>query len=269
MALSEETIIALRKEYNPEGSPLREYQLRLLEILKYFDSVCKKHNIKYWLDCGTCLGAIRHGGFIPWDDDIDVAMFREDYNKLLKVFEETDNYVLQTSSNDAHYVCTYAKVRDKKSWILESVHTSKYKYPGAFIDVFIIEKGYHSVGKFTANLTRFLDGIDQKNPSNFFRDFTFRLCKPLFLGFISVLQKVTRNFRNSEYMVCYGTAFWDLQYFYEDMAQIEYKSFEGYSVPVPAGWDHYLTSIFGDYMSLPDLSKVKGDMHVKEIRYFK
>lgn len=267
MTISNDIKKELHQTYNPEGSLLRTYQLRLLRILKYFDSVCKKHDIKYWLSGGTCLGAIRHEGFIPWDDDIDVAMFREDYERLVEVFEETDDYALQTYRNDPHYICTYAKVRDKKTWIFESVHTSKYKYTGAFVDVFIIEKGRLSIGKFTAHLTHFLDGIDQKDPSNIIRDATFRICKPIFLSTINLLQRTTRNGKRNPYMIHYGTPFWNQKYYYEDIVNVDYKTFEGFLFPVPANWHHYLSAIYGDYMSLPDLSKVKGELHAKDIKY--
>ena len=64
----------LRQRYNPEGSLLRRHQLRMLEILKEIDRICQKHRIDYWLSSGTLLGAVRHGGFIPWDDDLDIEM---------------------------------------------------------------------------------------------------------------------------------------------------------------------------------------------------
>ena len=267
MSLSKETLNELHKNYNPDNSPLRIYQLRLVEILKYFDSVCKANNIRYWLNGGSCIGAIRHKGFIPWDDDIDVAMLREDYDRLVSVFSETDDYVLQTYKNDSHYVCTYAKVRDKKTWILESVHTSKYRYCGAFIDVFIIEKGIPWMGKATSYLTYLLDGVDQKNPSNVVRDSIFHICKPLFFGVISILQSISKKMRSSRLMISYGSPFWSQEYYIEDISEVEYREFEGLLFPVPQGWDHFLTMIYGDYMSLPDLNKVKGELHVKEIRY--
>src|SRR4028118_1460533 len=74
--------------YNPEGSVLRRAQMRMVEILDGFDGICKKHNIDYWLVWGTLLGARRHGGFIPWDDDLDVAVLQSDYKKLLTILEK-------------------------------------------------------------------------------------------------------------------------------------------------------------------------------------
>ena len=66
----------LREKYNPDGSLLRQHQLRMLKMLSYFDKICQEHNIHYWLSSGNCIGVVRHGGFIPWDDDIDVEMLR-------------------------------------------------------------------------------------------------------------------------------------------------------------------------------------------------
>ncbi len=69
------------------GFSTRELQLKLLEIMKVFHSVCEKHSLKYFMLGGTMLGAVRHKGFIPWDDDLDIGMTRESYNKLLKIAE--------------------------------------------------------------------------------------------------------------------------------------------------------------------------------------
>ena len=76
----------LRKRFNPDGSLLRRQQLRMLELLEVIDVICRKHQIPYWLSSGTLIGAARHKGFIPWDDDLDIEMLRSDYLRLLKVF---------------------------------------------------------------------------------------------------------------------------------------------------------------------------------------
>lgn len=78
----------LREQYNPEGSTLRNFQKKLLDLMKDFDIFCRQNDIKYSIHAGTLLGAIRHGGFIPWDDDMDIAMTRDEFNKLLSFRKE-------------------------------------------------------------------------------------------------------------------------------------------------------------------------------------
>ena len=72
-------------KYNGEGTPLRKAQLKILEVLLEFDRVCKKNGLIYWIDFGSLLGAVRHGGFIPWDDDIDLSMPPEDYRRFKEI----------------------------------------------------------------------------------------------------------------------------------------------------------------------------------------
>ena len=76
---------ALRERFNPEESLLRRQQMRMLEILLEVDKICKRHDIQYWLSSGTLIGAMRHDGFIPWDDDLDIEMMRSDYLRLMEV----------------------------------------------------------------------------------------------------------------------------------------------------------------------------------------
>ena len=92
----------LRARFNPEGSPLRRQQLVMLDMVRALDGICKEHGIPYFLYGGTLLGAIRHNGFIPWDDDLDVAMLRSDYQRLVKVLpdELPEHIVLQTNDTD-------------------------------------------------------------------------------------------------------------------------------------------------------------------------
>ena len=89
---------SLRHMYNPEGSQLRKAQLRMLEMMKFVDKTCRKYNIPYWLDSGTLLGAVRHKGFIPWDDDVDIGMMRKDIKRFIRAVEKENNpnFVVQT-----------------------------------------------------------------------------------------------------------------------------------------------------------------------------
>ncbi len=90
---------------------MNDLQQKQLEILKEFIRVCEKHNLTYFLVGGSCLGAARHKGFIPWDDDIDVGMPREDFDKYVELQKEYEGtkYFIQTWKSDPHYTYNYAK----------------------------------------------------------------------------------------------------------------------------------------------------------------
>ena len=100
-----ETTESLKNEYNPDGSVLRKCQLRLFDMLCYFDEICKKLNIEYRLDSGSVLGAVRHEGFIPWDDDLDVVISKKDEKKLCDYLISNPNsqYVLLCPQTDSSY----------------------------------------------------------------------------------------------------------------------------------------------------------------------
>ena len=116
-----------------------------LDLLNEFDRVCKKHNLKYILDWGTLLGAIRHNGFIPWDDDVDVSMLREDYDKLMEIGpkEFKHPYFLQNHYTDKNYSDCVTKLRRSDTTSILSVDVSfRYKLAynkGIFIDIFVFD----------------------------------------------------------------------------------------------------------------------------------
>ena len=131
------------ERFNPEGSLLRRQQMRMLEILLEVDKICKRHDIKYWLSSGTLIGAMRHQGFIPWDDDLDIEMMRSDYLRLMKVLpsELPDWLALQNNDTDPNYFYFYAKVRDKRSRMLEQNGYDRiWKEQGIYIDIFPMEQ---------------------------------------------------------------------------------------------------------------------------------
>ena len=117
-------------DYQEVKELVRERQIYILdEVVK----ICEKHGLIYWLDGGTLLGAVRHKGFIPWDDDIDIGMMREDYEQLIPLLEEElpSDLVVQSRKSDKKYKLPFVKVRDRYSKIEKD-----FEFNGIFIDIF-------------------------------------------------------------------------------------------------------------------------------------
>lgn len=117
---------------------LRQLQKTELSILKRFKQICDKHHLRYYLYGGTLLGAVRHEGFIPWDDDVDVCMPYSDYEIFLNVAKKElgEDYFLQTSESDKHFVAPFAKIRLNNSTFLDSKFAKRHINHGIWIDIF-------------------------------------------------------------------------------------------------------------------------------------
>lgn len=258
--ISPELQAELRAKFNPDGSDLRNMQLRMLEMLKYIDQICRENGIKYWLSSGTCLGAVRHGGFIPWDDDVDIEMLEEDYRKLEKVLSESNansNYVLQNSSNDPEYVQIFSKLRDLKSEVKEDAITDNWtKFRGCYIDIFIIEPSeirlIHRICGVIWNRTIFpLCKI--KN----------RLIRQSLLSVtrstLRILFKCIKQFQNKANAKIYrhilGCGF-NLPRLKKDIQESIYVPFEDTTLPIPIGYHSYLERIYKNYESIPPIEKI-------------
>ena len=121
-----------------DNATLRKAQLAQLEMAKRVKEICDANGIQYFLDGGTLLGAVRHQGFIPWDDDLDIGMLREDYDKFISIAQSAlgDQYFLQTWDTDDHYWNPYAKIRKIGTIYREEGTKGVLTHNELFIDIF-------------------------------------------------------------------------------------------------------------------------------------
>lgn len=245
--------------YNPEGSDLRKMQLRMLEMLTFIDSICEKHNINYWLAYGTLLGAVRHNGFIPWDDDLDIELLKDDYDKLINILKKdlTDNYYLQIHSTDRNYVFPIAKLRDGKSHISENRNADQnYKYRGIYIDIFYIDKGNTFLARATPIIQKLIADLnfiknDRMKIIPLIRHLLFVLFHRVIFPFLRFL---TNIFGLNTLIPPYGTGF-TVKRNLGDIFPLKKIRFEGKYFNAPQNTDDYLKELYGDYMKIPPEEK--------------
>lgn len=261
----------LREEYNPDGSILRRAQLRMLEILRYVDEICRKHNLIYWLDSGTLLGAVRHGGFIPWDNDVDIVMPRKELKKLAKILKRPEykdsQFQLQSRETDSGFFDYWCVMRDTKSeYVMETRTHNRRKYRGLQVDIFPVENGISRKLYKLANQIkcRTIDRMTFRPfpnvaiaiPDSFLRYILF----PMFRRFHS---KSTKN----KYLFGFGIPFdnvIDIDTVYP-LTEIE---FEGYKFKAPGNATGYLKDMYGDWESLPEKRNRLQASHADEYRIF-
>ena len=251
-----ETQQQLREKYNPEGSLLRRGQMRMLNILKAVDTICRAHNIPYWLSSGTLLGAVRHGGFIPWDDDLDIEMLREDYLRLLPILrrELPEGLMVHDKESDKDYPHPYAKVRDKHSCI-EEEYTFKSEHTGCFIDIFPLERSPYPIFRIANRLFVNLCHHNVYKKCRPIYEFNHALLThgifPLFRVWISVFHP------HSVLHHTLGMTF-KAERQYSDIFPLKEIDFEGGTFYAPHNTHRYLTRMFGNYMKLPENISIHG-----------
>lgn len=259
----------LRARFNPEGSTLRRHQLRMLDLVKELDRICRKHDIPYFLYGGTLLGAIRHNGFIPWDDDLDVALLRHDYLRLLKVLpaELPKDMVLQTNDTDPNYFFFFAKLRDRYSLLEEHCpYDQVFQERGIYIDIFPFER--------QRLWTHLLAEPLQGHTFKIFRTTHNRQSAMRRIRMITwvnrhitfpVLRLISRLTRGHTLTYSYGIPF-HIIYDERDLFPLTTHDFEGIQLSVPRDSARILRSQYGDFMKLPDLEHVGGD-HVTRLEF--
>lgn len=259
----------LRKRFNPDGSSLRRHQLLMLDMLKKIDRLCKENDIHYWLSSGTCIGALRHGGFIPWDDDVDIEMLESDFLKLRKIMLKNPdkNLAWQDSSTDVDYVQPFAKIRDTHTIIHEIPDVDKvYKYRGVYIDVFVLRP---SSSLRLYNLCSKIQNQFLHRPQNIVNDRLRRtviaISQSLITkGLFAILSSISSIANKGHYRHRLGTSYGKMRYI-DDIRTSRPVKFEDTILPVPVNAEHYLETIYGDFRELPPIDEIKP--HISDIEF--
>lgn len=257
----------LKAKYNPEGSLLWQMQERMLDILSVIDEICSRHGISYWLSGGSMLGAVRHGGFIPWDDDLDIEMLRPDFLRLMDILKKElpEHLALQWHTTDPNYFFQYAKVRDRRSELFErNGYDTVWKEHGIFIDIFPLERAPRWIHKFS-NATlghaykMMRTATDMKRVM-----WKVRLLAALNRNLIfPTLRCLARIFRTRYYDFALG-----IPYFQHSLASdylpVRRVKYEHTTAPIMAEAEKCLTWRYGDYMKLPE--NPGSEYHAEQVR---
>ena len=244
-----------------------------LNILTKFNEVCDRHNVSYSVFAGTLLGTVRHNGFIPWDDDVDVFMFREDYDKFVKIIKEYDPFngeiLFYDVSNTPKYSLPLAKLIDTHTVLNQYNHAEKISL-GVYVDIFVYDKVPEDE-KQRSELFRKLDRLQsfwdlcEIKPTYKFKDVKHRAFYAmkafLNLGFARcVAKRMDFIARRSSKKYKESLVLANLLYcgnreqekiLYSDLMNVSKHRLENIDVSVINSYDMFLTKHYGNYMELP------------------
>ena len=246
---------------------LDECKKLMVETLKFIDEICKENNIEYCLEFGTLLGAYRHKGFIPWDDDVDIAMTRENYNKFIKHMKKNSNphfYLLHKDTKEG-YPFEFAKIMMKDTVVvIDDDGANMIMDRGIFIDIFTLDFYKENVSRKYRKFIRqienarkksVIDAVNSKLYKIIFK--TFRAVSKIFIPF-NLVEKAKKKYisedgkyigfaiEQTDEMMCERK-------YYLPLKKIE---FEGYMFPCPNNVEHILECEYGStYMELPPEDK--------------
>ena len=247
----------------------RDIQLKAIECLDELDRICKKNDIPYFIAWGTALGAVRHKGFIPWDDDVDVSMTYDNYLKFLEVCKtdlNTDKFFLQTPDTDYNTLVNYAKLRMNNTTSMDKEYSHIKMHWGICIDVFPIRNAPESKFKrkelvFFSMLYRLtlrrqvITGRNKFLVDTLCTIFTEKRFRKMLLNKINSLcpKEETSDIFDVE-----GISIKKPFYPRNLVDEIEPIEYEGRYLPAPKNIDAYLSYMYGDYMTPPPEDKRTG-----------
>jgi lipopolysaccharide cholinephosphotransferase len=247
-----------------------------IDLLLQFGKACKRNGLKYWLMFGGLLGAVRHGGFIPWDDDLDVVMLRDDYEKFLKLKDEfSAPYFFQTPYTDEHHGYCHVQLRNSNTTAVPRQFMYSGMNLGIVLDILVLDKFendqkarnlFKKINKLQFHNSTFMRINNPKlSPSDVERVAQYKLQNRNHIDDYERIRELSQYYSSSksDLLCCTsGTSYgFDRDIFDAiDFSDSCTMNFEGFSVPVPIGWNRLLTIAYGDYMKLPDPSQ-RGVWH--------
>lgn len=255
----------------------RETQEALTETLLYLDSVFRAHSIRYTLDCGTLIGAVRHKGFIPWDDDVDVSVPRPDYMRLLSHPDWFRHPYKLERPLSKQFPYPFAKLFNQK-WRAQEPHFEDTLKEYLWIDIFPLDsvpeddasayqllnlwhRDYIRAGRSMENIDRMTTG-GMKTAKKLIKHAVFPAYRRLF-PYRKLYQQIderaqsiefgtTSRVANLSWPVYYKKPIWVPLAEFDDLIDLE---FENHQLKAISDWDGHLTAIYGDYMQLPPVGQ--------------
>lgn len=237
-------------------TPLRQAQLVMLRMLKIFDAICIKHGLTYWLDGGTLLGAVRHGGFIPWDDDLDVCMPIDDFEKYKNLSLSEFPYDVYNDTVSFKFL-QFLKLRDRFSKRIDEGCDADKMFNSIYMDIFPMKK-FPAGRRFFSRL-RML--IPPYTPPPIYKGISTSKCIKRIIAHILYY---FINYTGLSYIIkllsllgaknCWAydlSASWHFHFPDKWIFPLTKLKFEDFEAPVPRDWHKVLKCEFGNYMKLP------------------
>lgn len=255
-----------------ENEVLKRLQTTEMEILDVLDSFCARHGIQYSLAAGTAIGAIRHQGFIPWDDDIDIAMSRTEYNKFCRAWKQNpiDGYYLENYLDDKYCGTSHAKLRKDGTVMLSEGEDEKHGHHGIWVDIFpcdkipkdekktnqIIKYGRRVIFFTRANVISYNDDIVKKLVRYAIRLIPYAVRHRLLLEAADWLVKNNEKIDGDYEWISMSTlGSLSIRYHQNLMDETIRVKFEDREYNIFREYDDMLRCLYGDYMTLPPIEE--------------